>query len=570
MAANATVDADNFANNAFTNLAPLLTLFGDEVTKQFLATSMGLPDAVLLGIAPIGIMTIIVSAIRVGRSRLMNKTQTEALMATGLETPDDEEKEILSSTSANVREIWIGNRVVRQTGASKSTAFIFNQNWHTPFQEWYPNWKMRSLDKYFEERPDQIDPLITPKPTLRGRADIVSPNITLNVQGAIPDMWVVAGFAIIGLSLQALVMAIIAIVAYKWKLLRSGKVVANYGWAIGNSTRRVFFQPRTAGGGEPASIVLLQEAMTEQNIPAYAIRLIEPNVGYILSRRSPPSSRARDIIVMIGAALALGGFVCQNIGTSELQYSAGLAQLGLTLVMTLLRAWLRSKVGDPPNEIQELHRGFGACDLATKLTEYECYMPFIHLNGTDHSRYHWTMKSEVRRLFEQRGEESQHQHQHQHQTVITHLLQIHAKLAYHESDALQAAQVAESCYKAMKEIMQTIFQCESGMARSKVQMLNPLTPEPPCTPGYELVMEDDTLASPTDPDRATKALSRHVVLELMSSFFLAATTQFKTEFIVFMKDDPGYEVRHLGKHPREARRLPLGGGGTGRRRPGPS
>ena len=68
---NPTIDANNFANNAFTDFAPLLTLFGDEVTKQFLATSMGFADVVLLGIAPIGLMTIIMSAIRVGGSRLM-------------------------------------------------------------------------------------------------------------------------------------------------------------------------------------------------------------------------------------------------------------------------------------------------------------------------------------------------------------------------------------------------------------------------------------------------------------------------------------------------------------------
>ena len=55
--AEATVDKQNFANNAFTDFAPLLTLFGDEVTKQYLATSMGVADAVMLCIAPIGIMT---------------------------------------------------------------------------------------------------------------------------------------------------------------------------------------------------------------------------------------------------------------------------------------------------------------------------------------------------------------------------------------------------------------------------------------------------------------------------------------------------------------------------------
>ena len=69
--AEATVDKENFANNAFTDFAPLLTLFGDEVTKQYLATSMGVADAVMLGIAPIGIMTILVSAVRISGNRLM-------------------------------------------------------------------------------------------------------------------------------------------------------------------------------------------------------------------------------------------------------------------------------------------------------------------------------------------------------------------------------------------------------------------------------------------------------------------------------------------------------------------
>lgn len=61
-----TVSSQNFQNNLFTDFAPLLSLFGDEITKQFLSTSMGWEDAILLGIAPIGIMTAIVCAIRIG------------------------------------------------------------------------------------------------------------------------------------------------------------------------------------------------------------------------------------------------------------------------------------------------------------------------------------------------------------------------------------------------------------------------------------------------------------------------------------------------------------------------
>ncbi|KAJ4329032.1 hypothetical protein N0V84_000382 [Fusarium piperis] len=59
-------EGDDFSNNLFSDLAPLLTLFGEQVTKQFLSMSMGWADNVLLAMGPLGIITTIVSAIRVG------------------------------------------------------------------------------------------------------------------------------------------------------------------------------------------------------------------------------------------------------------------------------------------------------------------------------------------------------------------------------------------------------------------------------------------------------------------------------------------------------------------------
>lgn len=59
-------DTSNLARGLFTDLGLLLALFGDEATKQFLTVSLGLGDDLLLTIVLIGIMTIIVSAIRVG------------------------------------------------------------------------------------------------------------------------------------------------------------------------------------------------------------------------------------------------------------------------------------------------------------------------------------------------------------------------------------------------------------------------------------------------------------------------------------------------------------------------
>jgi hypothetical protein len=39
-----TNDWDDFANNLATDLAPLITLFGEQVTKQYLSESVGLLD----------------------------------------------------------------------------------------------------------------------------------------------------------------------------------------------------------------------------------------------------------------------------------------------------------------------------------------------------------------------------------------------------------------------------------------------------------------------------------------------------------------------------------------------
>lgn len=45
---------DDFSNNLFSDLAPLLTLFGEQVAKQFLSQSMGWADNIIFAVAPLG------------------------------------------------------------------------------------------------------------------------------------------------------------------------------------------------------------------------------------------------------------------------------------------------------------------------------------------------------------------------------------------------------------------------------------------------------------------------------------------------------------------------------------
>ncbi|KAJ4212988.1 hypothetical protein NW759_011249 [Fusarium solani] len=107
-------DGDDFSNNLFSDLAPLLTLFGEQVTKQFLSMSMGWADNVLLAMGPLGIITTVVSAIRVGGGKRL-----KALIGRARESHSVAEQELLSSTSQNVCEMWNGQQIVRLIGCGE-------------------------------------------------------------------------------------------------------------------------------------------------------------------------------------------------------------------------------------------------------------------------------------------------------------------------------------------------------------------------------------------------------------------------------------------------------------------
>ncbi|KAF4467779.1 ankyrin repeat [Fusarium albosuccineum] len=112
-------DGDDFSNNLFSDLAPLLALFGERVTMQFMSQSMGWADNLILAMAPLGIITIIVSAIRVG-----GPSWLKAIDGRARENLAIAETELMSSTSNEVCELWNGRQVVRCMGSAPITEFI--------------------------------------------------------------------------------------------------------------------------------------------------------------------------------------------------------------------------------------------------------------------------------------------------------------------------------------------------------------------------------------------------------------------------------------------------------------
>lgn len=130
---------DDFINNLLTDLAPyvlfkspswlrrlatnsnarLIALFGEKVVMQFMSQSMGLADCVALAMAPIGVITIIVSAIRVA-----GPTWLKAIIGRARENLSTAEIELMSSTSNEACELWNGNNVVRCPGSGQILQFV--------------------------------------------------------------------------------------------------------------------------------------------------------------------------------------------------------------------------------------------------------------------------------------------------------------------------------------------------------------------------------------------------------------------------------------------------------------
>ncbi|KAF5008414.1 hypothetical protein FDECE_5320 [Fusarium decemcellulare] len=112
-------DGDDFSNDLFTDLSPLLALFGERVTTQFMSQSIGFADCIVLAMAPLGIVTIIVSAIRVGGPPLL-----KAIIGRARENLSTAEVDLMSSTSKEVCEVWNGQTVVRCPGTAPVWEFV--------------------------------------------------------------------------------------------------------------------------------------------------------------------------------------------------------------------------------------------------------------------------------------------------------------------------------------------------------------------------------------------------------------------------------------------------------------
>ncbi|RPA84406.1 hypothetical protein BJ508DRAFT_223080 [Ascobolus immersus RN42] len=115
--------SDDVSNNLFSDLAPLLALFGEQVAKQFLASSTTWEDNIIFAMGPLGIVTAVVSAIRIGGPLWLR-----AIIGRARESRAMAEDELTTSTSEDVCEIWNGQAVVRLVGSPRILQLAYVDN----------------------------------------------------------------------------------------------------------------------------------------------------------------------------------------------------------------------------------------------------------------------------------------------------------------------------------------------------------------------------------------------------------------------------------------------------------
>lgn len=230
---------DDFSNNLATDLAPLVALFGESPTKQYLSECLTIEDIIIFATAPLGVITAVVSAIRV-----CGTPSLRAFIGTARDGAGTTEAELCSSTSHDVCELYNNGGIARVFGRPKLLEIVHDpeapveaflpKNGTDPSagiysfseyiktekgkQEWAPLQNYWARRKISSEGSEEGSPP-PPKPARFAP----SPNLSLNIGIKSPNhIWFVAAAAL-GVVLQAFVMAWAFITRYYFKWLRGSR-----------------------------------------------------------------------------------------------------------------------------------------------------------------------------------------------------------------------------------------------------------------------------------------------------------------------------------------------------------
>ncbi|KAF5009881.1 hypothetical protein FDECE_3932 [Fusarium decemcellulare] len=395
----------DFSNDLATDLAPLLTLFGDAVTKQYLSESTSFLDYLIFAMGPIGVLTAIVSTIRIcGHSSL------RAFVGRSQEGEGTIEAELCTSTSRDVSELFNRGGIARVLGRPVILELVYLPP--GPNETLGADGGLDLSKTYFSKTPS----LHQPKGWQRVKGSVFerpstektlaeefapNPNLSLNVGIVKRPKWVFVAIAITGVLLQAGVAALAGVGVWilGWNL-NGGRSPASKNYApfmfiggtslmcfgmwscaylIGQTTREVRFRrcdqtlsekastsspPTTSSrsssvASRSSSPALPQEDAVQR--PKSRFFWIQPgpqvigdqsfdSYGYAEDTANPAriwmSSRKEfhddfELKTLFAVSAVLIGYIAQFIGLRGMKAWVSLSQLGVCVAMSVLRGCLR-------------------------------------------------------------------------------------------------------------------------------------------------------------------------------------------------------------------------------------
>ena len=391
-----------FSNNLASDLGPLLALFGESMTRQYLSESTSFLDYFIFAMAPIGILTTIVSTIRVCGSPSLR-----AFIGRSQEGDGVVEAELCTSTSHDVCELFNKGGITRVLGRPHILELIFippqsASEKTSPTRDSTPDKTSKTNDAvplylcrdYFGGAIGNAQPSGSgwskarhnwPFASDLGGPEIAPrPNLSLNVGIKRRSTCVFSAIAIIGLVLQAGVVAQAGISVWilGWNP-NNAKTLAARNYAL------VMFITGTVlmCGGMWSCAALIGETTKEQRFTRkredaskshlYWLQAGKQDVGgqhfdsfaYVNRINDKTNNTDKDPLLYwtsskkdlgkkfklrtyAAVAAVLAGYIMQFIGLRGMKSAVSLAQLGVTIFMSVLRGLLRvQRLGRDENKL---------------------------------------------------------------------------------------------------------------------------------------------------------------------------------------------------------------------------
>ncbi|POR36793.1 Pfs, ankyrin repeats & 6-phosphofructo-2-kinase [Tolypocladium paradoxum] len=381
-------DLSDFSNNLAQDLGPLIALFGEPITRQYLSESTTFLDYFIFAVCPLGIITAIVSVIRVcGHSSL------RAFIGRSQEGNGVVEAELCTSTSRDVCELFNHGGITRVLGQPNVLELVCVS---PKAQKILPGMEAEGhrlfLFQHYLQKMEEDEcewtklhgSFVTSSDTGRGPSNgfAPKPNLSLNVGIKRQPLWVFILVAMTGTILQVGILFLAGFGAWMldWTLYHpanpayedyaprmfiAGTVLLCIGmWScaalVGQATQEVTYKRRTTSTSTQHSRLLwLQpgpQVIGDQSFDPFS-HFESPSkpLRYWTSSRKGKVNRAFEMLTFFAGICTMVGYVLQFIGLRGLKAWVSIAQLAITLIMSFLRGLLRmQRFGNDDNRLAKM------------------------------------------------------------------------------------------------------------------------------------------------------------------------------------------------------------------------